>query len=139
MFSFAVPLQLLSLHPTSALPAQPVYLIFSELFSRSCSLCLFWKKLPNSKKKTWWRFFRKIDGLQDPNLFKWNPTISVFLGITDTAFWGIFRNSYYMNSSQITDKFCSTSLTKHGLHMAISIAMRNENTFHFLCIFVTMN
>ena len=139
MFSFAVPLQLLSLHPTSALPAQPVYLIFSELFTRSFSLCLFWKKLPNSKKKTWWSFFRKVVGLQYPNLFKWNPTISVFLKITDTAFWGTFRNSYYMKSLQITEKFCSSSLTKHGLHKAISIATRNENTFHLLCIFVTMN
>ena len=31
-------------------------------FAKSCSLCLFWKNLPNSKeneKNSWWRFFWK--------------------------------------------------------------------------------
>ena len=31
---------------------------------------------------------------------------SVFLGITESSFWWIFRNSYYIESLQIIDKFC---------------------------------
>ena len=39
LFSFAVTLQILSFHPSSAVPASPVYLRCSKPFSKSCSLC----------------------------------------------------------------------------------------------------
>ena len=66
------------------------------------------KKLAKLQKKLWWGFFGKK--LQYPNLLKWNSTISVILGITNIIFWGIFRNKYYMESLQITDKFCLSPL-----------------------------
>ena len=53
-------------------------------------------------------FFGKV-GLQHPNLLKWNPTMR-FLGVTEIIFWWIFQNSYYMESLQIIEKFCSGPL-----------------------------
>ena len=63
-----------------------------ELFFRS----LLKKFAKLQRKKPWWRFFGKVVSLQHPNLVKWNPTISIFLGITEIIFWFIFQNSYYM-------------------------------------------
>ena len=66
--------------------------------------------LPILKKNPWWSSFGKVVGLQHPSLLKWNPKISVFLGVTDIVFWGIFGYSYYMESLQIIVKFCSSHL-----------------------------
>ena len=72
-----------------------LYLIFSELFTKGCFLCQFQKFAKLQKKKRRWNFlYGNVVGLQHPNLLKWNPTKSVFLGITDIIFWGFFRNNY---------------------------------------------
>ena len=42
-FFFAVLFQMLSLHPSSVISAELLYLICSVLFSKSSSLCLFWQ------------------------------------------------------------------------------------------------
>ena len=71
-------------------------------------------------------------------MLKWDPRISVFLGITDIIFGGIFGNSYYMKSLQMIDKILFDSFDdfcKHGLHIVISVVIRNGKTFHLFCIF----
>ena len=119
-----------------------------------CSTCLtfllniFWtihqeyfflsilKKFAKLKKEPWWSSFGKVVGLQHPNLLKWNPKISVLVGVTDIIFWGIFGNSYYMESLQIIDKFCSSHLMIfHDLYIVVSVVIRNWKTFHLLCNF----
>ena len=40
-------------------------------------------------------FFSKV-GLQHPNFREVDPTMSVFLGITEINFSWIFQNSYYI-------------------------------------------
>ena len=134
-----------------------------------CSTCLtfllniFWtihqeyfflsilKKFAKLKKEPWWSSFGKVVGLQHPNLLKWNPKISVFLGVTDIIFWGIFGNSYYMESLQIIDKFCSSHLMIF-LNMAYIESLRSykkpkdiQSSLHFLsprlsyavCVYLT--
>ena len=78
--------------------------ICSELFCKSCSLCLF-------QKNVFWQkqfFFGKVVDLQDSNLLKWNPTLNIFLGITEIIFCNIFPSSDYIESLQIIDKICSS-------------------------------
>ena len=58
------------------------------------------------------KFFGKVLGLQQSNLLNWNPTTSVYLGITKIIFLCILQNSHYMESLHIIDEFCS-----HGLHI----------------------
>ena len=82
-----------TLQPSSAVPA------YSALFTKRCSLCLFWRNSPNSKKKTVVEiFFSKIVGLQYPDLLRWNLIMSVFLEMTEVIFWVVFGNSYYIES-----------------------------------------
>ena len=94
------------------------------------------KKFTKLKKEPWGSSFGKIVGLQHPNLLTWDPKLSVFLGVTDIIFWGIFGNSYYMESLQIIDKFCSSHLMIfHDLYIVVSVVIRNWKTFHLLCNF----
>ena len=72
--------------------------------------CQFWKKFAELKKELRWSSSGKVVGLQHPDLLKWNSQISVLLGVTNIIFWGIFRSSYYMESLQMIDKFCSSHL-----------------------------
>ena len=67
-------------------------------------------KLAKLKKTVMKLFFDKIVGLRHPHYPKWNPTVRVFLGITEMISFWIFQNSYYMEYLQITDKFCSSHL-----------------------------
>ena len=62
-------------------------LICSELFNKSCSLCLLWENSPISPppappKKT----VKKVVTLKYQNYLKWNPTIIVSNGITEIIF-----------------------------------------------------
>ena len=125
--------QLLCLHPTSVVPAQGFYFIFSELFTMSCSLCLFWKNLPIHKKKQikTWSFFLKSLWRTRSNVGEVEPHDKCLLGITHIIFWGVFRNSYYMESLQIINKL-------RGLHIVISVVMRNGNNFIFFAFFITI-
>ena len=109
-----------------------IWAIHQELFFMS----ILKKFVKLQKKKTRWSYFGKVVGLQHPNLLKWNATIRVFLVITDIMFWGIFRNSNYMEPLQITDKFCSSSsvIFQHVSHIVISVVIRNGKTFHLLSI-----
>ena len=72
--------------------------IHQELFFMSIL-----RRFVKLQQNPWRRSFGKIVSLQHPNLLKWNPTISVFFGITDIVFWVIFGNSYHMESLQIID------------------------------------
>ena len=58
------------------------------------------------ERKTVMEFlFSKVIGSHHPNLLKWNPRMSVFLGITEILIWWTFQNSYYMESLRIAYKF----------------------------------
>ena len=96
------------------------------------------KKFAELKKEPWWSSFGKAVGLQHPNLLKRNPKMSVLLGVTDIIFWGISGNSYYMESLQIIDKFCSSHLLIF-LNMAYLQSQRSykkpkdiQSSLHFL-------
>ena len=96
------------------------------------------KKFTELKKEPWWSSFGKVVGLQHPNLLKRNPKMSVLLGVTDIIFWGISGNSYYMESLQIIDKFCSSHLLIF-LNMAYLQSQRSykkpkdiQSSLHFL-------
>ena len=53
------------------------------------------------ERKTVMEFlFSKVIGSHHPNLLKWNPRMSVFLGITEILIWWTFQNSYYLESLQ---------------------------------------
>ena len=64
-------------------------------------------KFAKLKKDRDGAFFGKIVGLRHLHYPKWNPTLRVFLGITEMILFWIFQDSYYMESLQIIDKFCS--------------------------------
>ena len=120
-----------------------------QLDSLCCSLCLFWENSTHSKKKQkqtnkqkkchddfFFFFFGKVIGLQHVNLLKWNPTVSVFHGVTEIIFWWIIQNSYYMQSLQIIDKFDSCSLIVFLTMAYIFIKLiRNGKSFHRLSTF----
>lgn len=55
-------------------------------------------KLAKFLKKSVAEFFQKSCCLTASKFVEVEPTISVFLGITDIIFWGIFWNGYYMES-----------------------------------------
>ena len=96
------------------------------------------KNLWNSKKNLWWVFLGKVLGLQHPNLLKWKPRVSVFLGITDITCWDILQNSCYIESLQITEKFCSSPLRifqNMAYILVISLVIRNRKTFHNFVFF----
>ena len=95
----------------------------------------FLRKFTKLLKKPWWNSLKVAD-LVHPNLLKWNPTMSVFLEITEIIFWWIFQNSYYIESFQIIDKICSGRLViflKLGYIFIQDIG--NGKTFHLLSIF----
>ena len=57
-------------------------------------------------------FFGKAVGLQRPNsnpISKWNPTMVIFIGITEIIVWCIFQNSYHMETLQIICNFFSNA------------------------------
>ena len=89
------------------------------------------------KKKSDVAFFDKVVNLQHPNLLKWNPTMNVFLGVTEFIFWWLLENIYNMESLQIIDKFCSSPLVIF-LNMAYIFiqVIRNGKAFHRLSIFL---
>ena len=115
--------------------------IHQELFSISIlkKIAKLKKKTTKSKKKNR-RGVGKVVGLQHPDLLKWNPTISVFLGITEIIFSGILFISYIMESLQIIDRFLFEffdDFSKHDLHIVISAVIKNGKTFHVFCIFLS--
>ena len=67
-------------------------------------------KFAKLKKNRDGAFFGKIVGLRHLHYPKWNPTMRVFLGITEMILFWIFQDSYYMESLQIIDKFSSSHL-----------------------------
>ena len=80
-------------------------------------------------------FFCKVVVLQHPNLIKW----SGFFAITGIMFWWIFHNSYYMESLQLIDKFCSSPLvTFLNIAYIFMQVIRNGKTFIVFPFFVTM-
>ena len=86
-----------------------IWAIHQELFFMSI-LIKFAKLKKKKKKNPALELFWKSRWHKHPHLLKCNPTISFILEITVIIFWGIFRNSYYIESLQITDKFCSSPL-----------------------------
>ena len=69
---------------------------FTELSTKSCFKVYSEKICQTPKKTSWWSFCGKVVGLKRSNFLKWNPTISDFVGITE--------------SMQVSDKFSSSPL-----------------------------
>ena len=110
MFSLAIPLQPPPL-PSSTCLASLLKMFWAIQYSSWVVLYAYSEKIcktPKKQNKNVMKFFGKV-GLQHPNLLKWNLTMR-FPGITETIFWWIVQNSCYMESLQISDKFCSGCL-----------------------------
>ena len=126
---------------TPVLPPLPWSICLTSLLHMSCTIpqelhfMSILRKFSKLRKNI---FFGKVVGLQHPNLLKGNPAMSVFLSIVEIIFWWIFQNSYYMESLQIIDKFCSSPLVIF-LNMAYIFmsVIRNRKIFHRLFFFIT--
>ena len=116
-FSFPVQLQLLSLHSSSLVPVSLLYLLRSDLISKStydtsCSLRLFWKKFNKlkkrkKKKKRGSFFFDRDVGLQHPNVSEVELYEDNFSRKSWDQFLMRFPEWKFMESLEIIDKFYS--------------------------------
>ena len=92
--------------PSSTVPPSLLYLMFWAIHLELFFMAILTKctKLQKNKqinkikkikiKNCDGMFLCEVD-LQHPNFWKWNPTMYVFLGITEIIFRWIFQNSYY--------------------------------------------
>ena len=91
---------------------------------------LFWKNFPISQEKNHGRVFW-VKWLAHSIQICWSGTQR---WITEIKFWYIFQNSYYMESLQVTDKFCLRPLVIFP-NMAYIFINSHKKSFHLLCIF----